>query len=125
MSLPRAAALALAMLAGLALAGCREEEDAAATALAEAAAHFRAEKDAASLEAVSQQIGPGTGRGEVEELLGPPTYSPVEGVAMYASNDRAEVGERSLTLGLIIDYRDANAALTDSVQSLSYGPIGE
>ncbi|QDC07899.1 hypothetical protein FHY55_00960 [Oceanicola sp. D3] len=122
MSLVRLTALSL--LVSVALAGCREEDTAAAS-LAEAAASYRENSDAASLEAVSQQIGPGTKRAEVEELIGPPTYSPVEGVAMYASEDRQKVGERELTLGLIVDYRDADAQLTDSVQTVSYGPIGE
>ncbi|MBS8226968.1 hypothetical protein DYI42_12060 [Vannielia litorea] len=112
------------LLAALALAGCREGDGPAAE-LAAAAESFRDNRDAASLEAVSARIGPGTKRSEVEELIGPPTYSPVDGVAMYASNDRQQVGERDLTLGLIIDYRDADAKLTDSVQTISYGPIGE
>jgi hypothetical protein len=66
----------------------------------------------------------------VEDLLGEPDYSPVEG-QYYYSSDRKDYVEAEgtkdtqVTIGLVIDYRDNNGVVTEQLQTFQIGPIGE
>jgi hypothetical protein len=65
---------------------------------------------------------------EVEQLLGPPDYSPIEGQYYYALSDRKT--EEGTPVGLIIEYRRINFRTGETVgsgklESLTLGPIGE
>jgi len=68
-------------------------------------------------------------RSEVEALLGPPGYSPVDGQYYYSSDREVSVGD-DLPLaryGLVVDYRDYHSGyeLTNRLQIFTLGPIGE
>jgi hypothetical protein len=73
-----------------------------------------------SLAHLTDLISIGTPRARVEELLGDPDYSPVDGQVYYSSND----GGASAP-GLIIDYRDANGIETPGVVEMHFGMIRE
>ncbi len=71
-------------------------------------------------------------RTEVERLLGEPTYSPIEGQYYYSSDHMDYIEENGskwkASVGIIIEYRDYhnnNGILTDKVQGIWLGPIGE
>ncbi|HPF60130.1 MAG TPA: hypothetical protein P5149_13820 [Candidatus Competibacteraceae bacterium] len=62
---------------------------------------------------------------EVENLVGKPAYSPVDGQYYYATDAYKRIGEREIPLGLILDFRDDRNALTGKLESIFFGPIGE
>lgn len=102
------------------LAGC------SATPLEEASRSYLANRDYASLETIFGQLSPGMARGEVERLLGKPDYSPTEGQYYYASDRRDMDGNPDGSpVGLVVDYRDGNGAVTDTLRDVWIGPIGE
>lgn len=70
----------------------------------------------------------GMTRPEVEKLLGPHDYSPIEGHYYYALSGRKT--EEGTPVGLIVEYRRVNVSTgemveTGKLESLSRGPIGE
>ena len=104
------------------------------TSLSEVSAQYLKSGDADSLDVIVSHLKPGMLRGEVEELLGQPNYSPTEGQYYYSSSREVSVGE-GLPLaryGLVVDYRiveylpgDIRSELTERLQSFHVGPIGE
>jgi hypothetical protein len=62
---------------------------------------------------------------EVENLVGKPTYSPVDGQHYYATDAYKRIGEREIPLGLILDFRNDRNAPTGKLESIFFGPIGE
>jgi outer membrane protein assembly factor BamE (lipoprotein component of BamABCDE complex) len=92
--------------------------------------NYKAHKDYASLEMIYKHLGQGMKRTKVENLLGKPGYSPIDG-QYYYSSDREEYPEGSATnqikvpVGLVVDYRNQQGELTDELQTFWLGPIGE
>ncbi len=101
------------------LAGC------GAPALDDASRSYKANRDYASLEMIFGQLSPGMDRREVERLLGEPDYSPTDGQFYYSSDRRADGGRDGAPLGLVVDYRDRDGTVTDTLRDLWIGPIGE
>jgi hypothetical protein len=97
--------------------------------LTDASASYRNQRDYASLATIHSHLAKEMPRTEVERLLGEPDYSPTEG-QYYYSSDRKEASTSPAdrppaTLGLVVDYRDANGAVTNRLQRFTLGPIGE
>jgi len=97
--------------------------------VADASARYKNQRDYASLATIHSHLFKGMPRAEVEHLLGEPDYSPTEG-QYYYSSDRKEASTGAAdrppaTLGLVVDYRDANGAVTNRLQRFTLGPIGE
>ena len=66
-------------------------------------------------------------RQSVERLLGEPDYSPIDGQYYYSSDRTSSMADqgREADLGLIVDYRDPEGAVTESLYEYWLGPIGE
>jgi hypothetical protein len=90
-----------------------------------ASARYRAAQDYESLSVVQSALKKGTARSQVEALLGPPDYSPVDGQVFYASDRQDVTREPPATIGLVIDYRDPAGRDVGTIQSMYLGPIGE
>lgn len=102
------------------LAGC------ATPTLDEASRSYRANRDYASLEMIFGHLSPGMDRSDVERLLGEPDYSPTDGQFYYASDRRAADGDRDGSpVGVVVDYRDEDGTVTDTLRDVWIGPIGE
>ncbi len=90
---------------------------------------YKAHRDYASLEIIYRYLSKGMEQGAVEELLGEPDYSPIEGQYYYSSELRKiEIrGEEQVevSVGLIVDYRNEQGILTDKLQSFQMGSLGE
>lgn len=92
--------------------------------------HYKAHKDYASLKMIYKHLGRGMKRSKVENLLGEPDYSPING-QYYYSSDREEYPEGStadqnkVPVGLVVDYRNPLGVLTNELQTLWLGPVGE
>lgn len=65
-------------------------------------AHYKKSRDYQSLKILIKRLKVGMPRSKVEEILGEPDYSPVEGVYYYASNRENSEG---VTIGLLLEYR--------------------
>ena len=109
----------------LALVAC----DRSGPSVEDASASYKNQRDYASLAAINGHLVKGMPRDEVERLLGAPDYSPTEG-QYYYSSDRKEpspdpANRPPATVGLVVDYRDADGSVTDRLQSFTLGPIGE
>lgn len=102
------------------LAGC------GAPTLDDASRSYKANRDYASLEMIFGRLSPGMDRSEVERLLGEPDYSPTDG-QFYYSSDRRDTDENpdGSPVGLVVDYRDGDGAVTDTVRDVWIGSIGE
>jgi len=92
------------------------------------AAKFKKGHDYQSLALLLSHVRLGMTRAEVEELLGRPDYSPIEGQYYYALSDRKT--EEGTPVGLIVEYRRVNYQTGETVasgklESLTLGPIGE
>ena len=68
-------------------------------------------------------------RSKVEEILGEPEYSPVEGQYYYSSNRKNAKG---VLVGLVVEYRrteyrggDIHSVITGRLESFGLMPIGE
>jgi outer membrane protein assembly factor BamE (lipoprotein component of BamABCDE complex) len=110
------------MLCGL-LAGC----PGGLSPTEEASASYKQNKDYASLEQIYSKLSNGMQRMEVERLLGEPDYSPIDG-QYYYSTDRSDYSEeqkREVAAGLVVDYRDKNGDVTDTLQEYWLGVIAE
>lgn len=91
---------------------------------------YQANRDYASLEAIHARLVKGMKRAAVERLLGEPGYSPTEGQFYYLSdrNRDPEGGADAygrVPLGVVVDYRNVEGAVTDELQTFWMGPIGE
>jgi len=108
----------------LALAACSTS----APSVADASVSYKSKRDYASLVTIHGHLANGMPRADVERLLGEPDYSPTEG-QYYYSSDRKEAsggGDRPpATLGLVVDYRDANDLVTNQLQRFALEAIGE
>ena len=98
-----------------------------AGSLERASASYKQHRDLASLETISRHLREGMGRTDVEALLGEADYSPIEGQLYYASDSEAPLEGTPLTatVGLVLEYRDDDGALTPRLQHFWVGPIGE
>lgn len=107
----------------LCLTACADRQ----SALEEASLKYRQSRDYASLEFIHNQLVKGMPRQAVLNLLGEPDYSPIEGQYYYSSNKSIKIPERAseVPVGLVVDYRNPDGILTDSLQTFSLGPIGE
>ena len=98
-------------------------------ALEQASRSYKADKDYVSLEVIYRHLSKRMERGEVEDLLGEPDYSPIEGLYYYSSSRRkAESrGKEQITMpvGLVVDYRDKKGLLTEKLQIFQLGSIEE
>jgi len=98
-------------------------------ALEQASRSYKAHKDYASLEAIYRHLSKRMERGEVEDLLGEPDYSPIEGLYYYSSSRRKAESrgkeQINLPVGLVVDYRDKEGLLTEKLQIFQLGSIEE
>lgn len=108
------------------LAGCAITDPQPPEVIA-ASERYNATRDVDSLELLSKTIEQGMSREQVESLVGEPDHVPVEGQAVYASNKRVPLGDTGLTgvVALILSYTDVEFVVRDTVQSISFKPIGE
>ena len=88
---------------------------------------YKQNKDYPSMKIIHESLSKRTLRNRVEALLGKPDYSPTEGLYYYSTTKTEFSAEQNsnVTIGLIVDYRDNNDAITQSLQQYSLGPIGE
>ncbi|WP_133511610.1 hypothetical protein [Candidatus Thiosymbion oneisti] len=92
-----------------------------------AGAEYRRNRSYKSLEVIYKSLFPGMQRKEIERLLGEPDYSPGGGQYYYSSDRSVYVEEQEweVVVGLVVDYRDKNDAITETLQEFWLGPIGE
>lgn len=90
-------------------------------------AKYRHDKDYKSLEVIFKNLYKGMQRNEVERLLGEPDYSPIDGQYYYSSNKSvySKIQERKVPFGLVVDYRNRNGVITETLQNFWIGPVGE
>ena len=119
LALPPVLALLLVLALLPVLAGC------AGPGLDAASRQYQAERDYESLVALLAALKPGMPRAQVERLLGPPDYSPIDGQVYYSSDARDESRDPPATIGLVLDYRDRTGADLGTLQTIRFGPIGE
>ena len=96
--------------------------------LADSAASYKNKRDYVSLSRIHDHLVKGMPRAEVERLLGEPDYSPTEGQYYYSSDKKAAsdgTDRPPATIGLVVDYRDANGAVTGTLQRFALEAIGE
>ncbi|MCP4114126.1 MAG: hypothetical protein GY737_01770 [Desulfobacteraceae bacterium] len=105
------------------LVGC----SASLSSIEDASAKYKLDKGYKSLEILYNNFYKGMQRKEVERLLGEPDYSPINGQYYYSSAQSvySEDQKREVVVGLVIDYRDINGTITESLQNFWIGPIGE
>jgi hypothetical protein len=89
---------------------------------------FKKNHDYESLNLLVGRLRLGFARAEVERLLGPPDYSPIDGLYYYAAADRRT--PEGTTIGLIVEYRRLNVRSGEEVvsgrlESFTLGPIAE
>ena len=116
---PRRRAPALCVVFLLALAGCNN------AALDAASRQYQAGRSYRSLVTLHAALELGMPRDQVEGLLGPPEYSPIDGQVYYGSDARDESRDPPATIGLVLDYRDSTGTDLGTLQSIHLGPIGE
>ena len=82
-----------------------------------------------SLKLLSKRLKIGMPRSKVEELLGEPDYSPVDGQYYYSSNRNNSKG---VVIGLAVEYRKTSyradgihTVITGKLESFKLMPIGE
>lgn len=114
--------LQILLIGGL-VAGCSGN----LAAIESASAQYKKTKDFKSLETIYKHLSKKTLRKEAKRLLGEPDYSPTEGQYYYSSNqsEYSKEQKRDVALGLVVDYRDKNGAVTDRLQAFWLGPIAE
>ena len=116
---PRRRAPAFCVVFLLALAGCNN------AALDAASREYQAERSYRSLVTLHAALELGMPRDQVEGLLGPPEYSPIDGQVYYGSDARDESRDPPATIGLVLDYRDSTGTDRGTLQSIRLGPIRE
>lgn len=95
---------------------------------AAASASYRQRHDFESLSRLLGHVRLGMTKAEVEKLLGPPTYSPIEGQSYYVAADRRT--PEGTPVGLVVDYRRTDPRTGEEIASgrletFWLGPIGE
>lgn len=95
---------------------------------AEISARFRQEHRYETLSRLLAHLRLGMTRAEVEKLLGPPDYSPIDGQYYYHTSDRQTA--EGVPIGLVVDYRRTNVRTGEEIatgllESFWIGPIGE
>jgi hypothetical protein len=92
-------------------------------------ARYKKSRDYRSLRVLTKRLKVGMPRAKVEEVLGEPDYSPVEG-QYYYSSDREN--SKGVILGLVVEYRrteyrggDIHTAITGRLESFRLMAIGE
>ena len=92
-------------------------------------ARYRKTRDYRSLKILIKRLKVGMPRARVEEVLGEPDYSPVEGQYYYSSDRKNSKG---VTIGLVVEYRkteyrggDIHTVITGRLESFILMPIGE
>ena|SRR5215204_1406322 len=92
-------------------------------------ARYKKSRDYRSLRVLIRRLKIGMPRSKVEEILGEPDYSPVEG-QYYYSSDRENA--KGVTIGLVVEYRkteyrdsDIHTVLTGKLESFRLMAIGE
>ena len=96
--------------------------------LRDASMKYKATRDHDSLKYIASRLHKGTPRAEVEALVGRPDYSPTDGQYYYSSDKTERIEEHPVleaVIGLVVEYRDSRGRVTDHLQSLWFGPIGE
>ena len=98
--------------------------------VAQASDSYKVNRDYTSLKVIYTALSKGMSRKKVQSLLGEPEYSPTEGQYYYLSDHREQANGNSLSeqkfpAGIVVDYRNQNLELTDSLQDYWMGPIGE
>lgn len=116
--------LPIAIAFGANLGGC------AASELEFAKAEYKNSRSHDSLVVLEASIEPGMSRTEVDELLGEPDYSPIDGQYYYLSDREAPIPDAPASqppapVGLVLDYRNDAGQVTQSLHSKRFGPIGE
>lgn len=91
----------------------------------QASAEFKESGAIESLMVLLASLKLGMSISEVENLVGKPTYSPVDGQNYYATDAYKRIGEHEVPLGLILDFRNDRNAPTGKLESIFFGPIGE
>ncbi len=112
----------------LLLTGCRPPTQ--ELELEDSGRSYKTQRDYVSLEVIYRHLRKGMERSEVEELLGEPDYSPVEGQYYYSSDRRETVNRgkeqvRVSVVGMVVDYRDEQGMLTEQLQVFRLGRIAE
>ncbi len=97
------------------------------TFLEDAGRQYKHDKDFVSLEVIYSKLFKGMNRKEVENLLGKPDYSPIEGQYYYSSTrtEYSEDQEKEVIIGVVVNYNDSNGDPTPNLQDFWLGPIGE
>ena len=92
-------------------------------------ARYKKSRDYQSLKIFIKRLKVGMPRAKVEEILGEPDYSPVEGQYYYSSNRKNSKG---VIIGLVVEYRkteyrddDIHTVITEKLESFRLMPIGE
>jgi len=89
---------------------------------------YKKNHDYRSLKALVKLLKVGMSQSQVEDLLGPSVYSPIEGQHYYATDVQARHGG---VMGLVVEYRKwkrnkyPEVILTGKLESFSFGPIRE
>lgn len=111
------------LLIGSLIAGCSGN----LSAIENASVNYKNTKDFKSLEIIFKHLSKETPSKEAKRLLGEPDYSPTKGQYYYSSNksEYSKEQDREVPLGLVVDYRDKNGAVTETLQEFWIGPIGE
>ena len=96
-------------------------------ALQQAAKHFRANRDYASLKIISQHLAVGMSHRMIEKLLGKADYSPTDGLYYYSAKVLVFIKKqnRYTARGLVVDYRDENGNTTMTLKKYFLQNLGE
>jgi hypothetical protein len=92
-------------------------------------ARYKTIRDYRSLKLLVKRLKVGMPPSKVEEILGEPDYSPVDGQYYYSSNRENSKG---VTIGLVVEYRkteyrggDIHTVITGKLESFRLMPIAE
>ena len=92
-----------------------------------ASSKYKQNRDYDSLTTIYEHIHEGIAKTKIEELLGEPDYSPIDGLYYYSSNKStySEFQNKDVPVGLIVDYRNSEGIPTEKLTKYLLGPIGE
>lgn len=92
-------------------------------------ARYKKSRAYQSLKLLTRRLKIGMPRSKVEELLGEPDYSPVDGQYYYGSN---RTNSKGVIMGLVVEYRKTSyradgihTIITGKLESFVLMPIGE
>ena len=88
---------------------------------------YKKTKNYNSLEMIYNSLNMGDNRDKIENLLGEPDYSPIEGLYYYSSDKESYSDEqqRYVPVGVVLDYRGQDGIITNTLQKYSIGIIEE